>query len=313
MRRKMLAVSVLAIAAVLSLTGLASAHAHRDHSTPGANQVVTTSPDKLDLSFTEELKQVQVDVFNSKGDAVQSGPAVIDPADATHVTVPLKAGLPVGTYTVRWQALSVDGHSSSERYTYTVTTPGTPGTIRVFWNGQEIKGDVPATIQNGRVLVPVRALAEAVGKVVQWDAAQKFVVISDAPADAHSHDTYQHPAGSAAPTLSMTVTKDAKSGYNIHLDTTNWTWAPEKVNTAAAPNQGHAHLYVDGVKVARMYGPWYNLDGLTPGQHDIRVTLNANTHAEYAVDGKVLEATASVVVDQAAPSAMDTPPAPDND
>lgn len=78
------------------------------------------------------------------------------------------------------------------------------------------------------------------------------------------------------------MTPDAKSGFNV--ETTNWTWAPENVNAAALPNQGHAHLYVDGVKVARLYGPWYHLDGLAPGPHDITVTLNANNHAEYAAD-----------------------------
>lgn len=306
MRRRMMTAAAVTLMGVLSLTGLVSAHAHRDQFTPGPNRVVTVAPDKLDLTFTEELKQIQVDVFNANGDTVQGGPAVIDLASAKHVTVPLKAGLPVGTYTVRWQATSVDGHTSAERYTYTVTTPGDPGAIRVFWNGQEITGDVPAKMENGRTLVPIRAVAEALGKVVTWDGDQKFVLINDAPKEHSHHDMYQHPDGAAAPMLSLTVTKDAKSGFNVHVDAANWTWAPDKVNTAPAPNEGHGHLYVDGVKVARLYGPWYHLDGLTPGQHDVRVTLNANNHAEYAVGGHVVEAAYSIVVRPDGSAAMDS-------
>jgi hypothetical protein len=112
----------------------------------------------------------------------------------------------------------------------------------------------------------------------------------------HPHDMqFRHPAGIEVPTLTLEVLPDALSGYNIHIVTTNWTWTPERVNTAPVPNEGHAHLYVDGQKVARVYGPWYYLSGLSAGPHTIRVTLNANDHADYAtVDGRMLDAVTVV-------------------
>jgi hypothetical protein len=60
--------------------------------------------------------------------------------------------------------------------------------------------------------------------------------------------------------------------------------------------EGHAHLYIDGKKITRLYGEWYFIPSLKPGTHTIRVTLNANTHEDYAVGGKLVEDTVTVVV-----------------
>ena len=45
--------------------------------------------------------------------------------------------------------------------------------IKLIVNGQEIKPDVPPQIINGRTMVPVRWVAEALGANVQWDANNK--------------------------------------------------------------------------------------------------------------------------------------------
>lgn len=44
-------------------------------------------------------------------------------------------------------------------------------------NGEKVTLDVPPVIKNGRTLVPVRAVAEAFGADVQWNGAQRTVVI----------------------------------------------------------------------------------------------------------------------------------------
>lgn len=62
------------------------------------------------------------------------------------------------------------------------------------------------------------------------------------------------------------------------------------------PGEGHAHLYVDGQKIARLYGKWYHIEELSPGQHEITVTLNANDHREYAVNGENISTSTIVVV-----------------
>ena len=49
--------------------------------------------------------------------------------------------------------------------------------------------------------------------------------------------------------------------------------------------EGHAHLYIDGNKIARIYGEWYHLDELPEDAQMISVGLYANNHQPLAVDG----------------------------
>ena len=104
-----------------------------------------------------------------------------------------------------------------------------------------------------------------------------------------AHSPFEVPAA-GAPTVDIVVTEDAIAGFNIHIETTNFTWAPENVNTAPVAGEGHAHLYIDGEKIARLYGPDYHVGpgvDATLTSH-FRVTLNANDHSDYAVDGVVI-------------------------
>ena len=49
--------------------------------------------------------------------------------------------------------------------------------ITLVANGKTISTDPPATLRDGRVYVPLRASAEAVGGKVEYDAASKRVTI----------------------------------------------------------------------------------------------------------------------------------------
>ena len=50
--------------------------------------------------------------------------------------------------------------------------------IKMYVNGKEIKSDVSPVMQENRVLVPVRFVAEALGCDVQWDEAKNAVIIT---------------------------------------------------------------------------------------------------------------------------------------
>ena len=121
-----------------------------------------------------------------------------------------------------------------------------------------------------------------------------------APGDGHTHG----PAGavevtwSPVPTVSVEVLEDPMAGWNLHATVTGHRLAPENVSTAPVDGEGHLHLYVDGVKVTRLYGEWFALGELDPGEHEIRVELSANDHSPLAVDGEVIDATATVTVAQ---------------
>ena len=115
---------------------------------------------------------------------------------------------------------------------------------------------------------------------------------------ANGHGGGSHgPLESEVPvSVGIVATTDDAGGVNVHIATEGWRWAPENVNEAHRPGEGHAHIYVDGTKVNRSYGPDYYLPGLAAGERRIRVTLNANSHQELTRDGQPLEAATVVTI-----------------
>jgi hypothetical protein len=97
------------------------------------------------------------------------------------------------------------------------------------------------------------------------------------------------------PSVKLMVMKDTVSGWNLHLQTEHFRFAADQSGAAHKAGHGHAHLYVDGIKISRLYGEWAHLGGLTPGEHVIRVTLNANSHEALAVGDMMIAAEATVI------------------
>lgn len=93
------------------------------------------------------------------------------------------------------------------------------------------------------------------------------------------------------------VMEDDIGEYILHVEIDNWTFTPEKTGSETVANEGHAHVYVNGAKAGRMYGNWFHLGELSPGQHTIAVILNGNDHTEFVVDGNRIGAETIVVVD----------------
>jgi len=101
-------------------------------------------------------------------------------------------------------------------------------------------------------------------------------------------------------------------GLYVEIDTEGWEWAPEDVNAENTDGAGHAHIYSDGVKLSRVYGPYHYIPNLAAGEHEIKVSLNSNDHSELTWQGSLLEATTSVVApegitatQQGAPNAIE--------
>jgi len=90
----------------------------------------------------------------------------------------------------------------------------------------------------------------------------------------------------SAPTLDLIVQPDSMDGWNVELKTTNFRFAPENASKKHESGEGHAHLAIDGYPKTRLYGPWYFIPHLPPGEHTISVSLNANSHATLTVNGK---------------------------
>ena len=71
------------------------------------------------------------------------------------------------------------------------------------------------------------------------------------------HSVKLIPAGyKTPPSVRKRLGKDAhtKGAFNLFVDLENFRFTPEEVNKTSRINEGHAHLYLNGKKVTRLYG-----------------------------------------------------------
>ncbi|MBD3665539.1 hypothetical protein [Sulfitobacter aestuariivivens] len=111
------------------------------------------------------------------------------------------------------------------------------------------------------------------------------------------HDTPIEVDAATAPTLAIDLIRDPKAGYNLHVMVENFEFSPRQASRDHAPGQGHAHVYVNGVKQGRLYGPWVHLDGLPKGTVAVEVTLNSNNHQPLAVNGEPIRAATMLEIE----------------
>ncbi|MFJ1580532.1 copper resistance protein CopC [Streptomyces sp. NPDC088182] len=124
---RLLLVAMVLLGTVFTvLSGTASAHAALTGSTPEDGAVVATAPQDISLTFSEQIamgdNSIRVlDPDNKRADTgkirdLSSGGTVAYGID-------LHAGLPDGTYTVAWQAVSADSHPISGAFTFSIGAP----------------------------------------------------------------------------------------------------------------------------------------------------------------------------------------------
>ncbi|MBU2936457.1 MULTISPECIES: hypothetical protein [Pacificibacter] len=114
---------------------------------------------------------------------------------------------------------------------------------------------------------------------------------------------HDHPARPVDPDLPIpSITHlafpDAMDGYNVQILVQNFTFTPAAINRDVVANEGHAHIYINGVKIARVYGNWYHVPSslFSPGVNALTVTLNANDHSTWAnPDGDLIASTVPVI------------------
>ncbi|WP_247730551.1 copper resistance CopC/CopD family protein [Halovivax limisalsi] len=122
---KIVALACLFVLVCGLLAAPVAAHAYLDETTPGNGEQVETLPEELALAFSGDGIQVaEVEVTGPNGDVV-SGSAVVDADDRRLVRVPLAeaddgAPAPEGMYTVEWEILSDDGHTTDGSFFFTV-------------------------------------------------------------------------------------------------------------------------------------------------------------------------------------------------
>lgn len=89
--------------------------------------------------------------------------------------------------------------------------------------------------------------------------------------------------------------KDSMGGWNVYVEVSHFRFAPEHASQSHRPGEGHAHLYINGKKVARMYSNWLHLAVLPKGTNEIKISLNSNDHRRLTAGDQAIE---KVVVQQ---------------
>lgn len=110
------------------------------------------------------------------------------------------------------------------------------------------------------------------------------------------HDTPVDVPAADAPQVAIAITPDPMAGYNLHIMTENFTFSPQNASRTNVTGEGHAHVYINGQKLGRVYGPWMHLDGLPKGEVEIEVSLNTNDHSPLAVNGTPIAASQTISV-----------------
>ena len=132
---------VIAALAALALPGVAFAHASLRNESPSFKQELAGSPRRVLLQFDQSVVALPkaIQVFTPDGKNLAGPPRAV-PAQREIVAALPK--LPKGPYTVRWQALSNDGHIVTGVYTFGVGVPAPPVTDAVGAQGPTRTEDI---------------------------------------------------------------------------------------------------------------------------------------------------------------------------
>lgn len=115
----------------------------------------------------------------------------------------------------------------------------------------------------------------------------------------------------AAPKATLEIKKDPTGGFNVQVITSNFVWRPEMASMQHVPGEGHAHVYLDGRKIMRIYNEWFHLNtyqfATKAGEQILSIEFVGNDHSPYTIQGLPVGAEQIVDVpsDEIQPAARD--------
>ena len=110
--------SLLSGVALIAFAVTAHAHAHLLTSSPPADSVITMSPAKLVLNFSEAAQLTALSIQKGSDPQQKLNPPLTDAA--AQISMPLPPLTP-GVYTLTWRVLSADGHVVSGALRFTLS------------------------------------------------------------------------------------------------------------------------------------------------------------------------------------------------
>ena len=114
--------------------------------------------------------------------------------------------------------------------------------------------------------------------------------------DHHSTAVPDQVISEAPVSVKISAEPDTNGGVHVRITVEGFRFAPDLVDQDHTPGAGHAHIYLDGEKLGRVFADEYHIAVVPPGKHEIRVSLNTNNHSALVFDGEKVAATATVTV-----------------
>ena len=117
---RLLTMKILSLVSGLALAAFgvtASAHAHLQEASPADGSVVTTSPSRIVLNFSEAARLTAASI--QKADQPRQDLKPLPATAARQISVPLPRLTP-GSYSATWRVLSADGHVMSGTLRFTL-------------------------------------------------------------------------------------------------------------------------------------------------------------------------------------------------
>ena len=85
-----------------------------------------------------------------------------------------------------------------------------------------------------------------------------------------------------APRLSISpVTAPSADGFEIALQTENFSFLKPDEGAPHVSGEGHGHVYLNGLKLGRAYADIFKVGALPSGKYTLTVGLYANSHQPY--------------------------------
>ena len=214
------------------------------------------------------------------------------PTDEKHISLPIANRATTATRT----DLRVT-QGDTVRLTFTADEPG-----EIHLHGYDLTADVSPGHPGELVFEATTAGAFGINFHV---FAGERASASDAADDGHHHDESATIVSEIPISVSITAEPAERGGVDVSIATEGFRFAEELVDQPHEPGVGHAHIYLNGEKLARVFESHYHIADLAPGRNVIRVSLNANDHSELIYNGAIVDSTAIVIVPETAQSGDD--------
>ena len=111
--------------------------------------------------------------------------------------------------------------------------------------------------------------------------------------EGHSHDDkepYEFESHSGLPEVAIQSVEEGVDGeWTLNVDFENFEIREDKVDQENVPGEGHAHIYVNGEKVSRLFAEQHTFEDLLSDGDIVRVEINTNDHRPYTHDGTPID------------------------